>query len=235
MSIVTLASVHGAPGVTTTALLLASMLPDAVSLEADLEGGVLAVRYGLGREPGLTTLAAAGQSGASAWRAHAQSAGGVPVLVGPDSPTSTAALWRSAGERITQGLRDADATVVVDAGRLRDPVAIVAASDLVVMLVHPVAEQVVALGHALPTVRNGVRGRVAAALVGDGPYKAADVEETLSITVLAEIAEDRAAAEMMRNGGSKSRLVRSRLARSVTGLGEQIGRALCEPTEAAVL
>lgn len=234
MSIVTLASVHGAPGVTTTALLLASMLPDAVLLEADLEGGVLAVRYGLGREPGLTTLAAAGESGAT-WRGHAQSAGGVPVLVGPDSPTSSTALWRSAGERITQGLRDADATVVVDAGRLRDPVAIVAASDLVVMLVHPVAEQIVALGHALPTVRDRVRGRVAAALVGDGPYKAADVEETLSMTVLAEIAEDRAAAEMMRNGGSKSRLVRSHLARSVTGLGEQIGSALCEPPEAAVL
>ena len=60
MKVVALASVRGAPGVTTTSLLLASTFEDAPVVEADLDGGVLAVRYGLGREPGLTTLAAAG-------------------------------------------------------------------------------------------------------------------------------------------------------------------------------
>ncbi len=234
MRIVTLASVRGAPGVTTTALLLASTFPDAAVVEADLDGGVLAVRYGLGREPGLTTLAAAGSDGPGSWRAHAQDAGGVPVLVGPDAPGASAALWRTAGERITQRVAVAEGIAVVDAGRLRSPVPIVSASDLLAVLVCPVAEHLVALSHLLPIVRQAVRGQVAAVLVGDGPYSAADVEGSLALTVIGELPDDRDAAELMRNGGSGARLARSRLARSVTALGEQMSHALIEHVEVAV-
>src|SRR3546814_13554520 len=60
-------------------------------VEADLSGGVLAVRYGLGREPGLTSLAAANPTEEGGWLDHAQDAGGVPVLVGPDSPEAAEA------------------------------------------------------------------------------------------------------------------------------------------------
>ena len=141
MNVVTLASVRGAPGVTTASLLLASTLADGLVVEADLDGGVLAIRYGLGREPGLTTFAAAGPDDGSGWRAHAQDAGGVPVLVGPDAPSSSVALWRTAGERITRELVASDGVAVVDAGRLRSPSPVVAASDLLVILVQPVAEQ----------------------------------------------------------------------------------------------
>ena len=81
MTTVALTSVRGAPGVTTTSLLLASVLEGAVLVEADLTGGVVAVRYQLGREPGLTTLAAANPHDTEGWREHAQDAGGVPVLV----------------------------------------------------------------------------------------------------------------------------------------------------------
>ena len=50
MKVVSLASVRGAPGVTTTAILLASTFTDGLVIEADLDGGVLAVRYGLEHE-----------------------------------------------------------------------------------------------------------------------------------------------------------------------------------------
>lgn len=227
MKIVTLASVRGAPGVTTTSLLLASMFADGVVVEADLDGGVMAVRYGLGREPGLTTFAAASAEDPNEWRAHAQDAGGVPVLVGPDVPAASASLWRTAGERITHKIVAAEGIAVVDAGRLRSPVPIVAASDLLAMLVCPVAEHLVALTHVLPTLGQAIRGQIAVMLVGAGPYRAADVERSLGVTVLGELPDDRDTAQTLRDGGvSTSRLARSRLARAVTALGSEVDSVL---------
>ena len=231
MRIVTLASVRGAPGVTTTSLLLAAALDDAVVVEADLDGGVLAVRYGLGREPGLTTLAAAGAVESDTWRAHAQDAGGVPVLVGPDAPAPAASLWRSAGERITQRLSVAEGVAVVDAGRLRSPVLPVTASHLLLMLVRPVAEQLVALSHLLPAARRSIRGEIAVVLVGSGPYSAADVEEQLAVPVSGDLPDD-PAANILRDGGSSSRLARSRLARSANALADRVTCQLQQPLEA---
>lgn len=232
MRIVTLTSARGAPGVTTTALLLASTFDDAPVVEADLDGGVLAVRYGLGREPGLTTFAASSPEDPERWRAHAQDAGGVPVLVGPDAPGACASLWRTGGERITHKLLAADGVAVVDAGRLRTPVPIVVASDLVAVLVCPVAEQLVALAHLLPTLRQAIRGHVSVVLVGEGPYGSADVERSLEVMVLGELPDDRAAADALRNGGtSRARLARSRLVRAVTALGADVSAALATPME----
>ena len=62
--IVTLASVRGSPGVTSWALLVAAAWPAAVDaervvVEADLDGGVLGARYGLGVDPGVVSLIAA--------------------------------------------------------------------------------------------------------------------------------------------------------------------------------
>lgn len=234
MKLVTLASVRGAPGVSATSLLLASTFDDAPVVEADLDGGVLAIRYGLGREPGLTTLAAAGPDG-DEWRAHAQEAGGVPVLVGPDAPSASAALWRTAGDRITQKLVASDGLAVVDAGRLRSPSPIVAASDLLAILVHPIAEQLVALTHLLPRLPPSLDGRIGVLFVGDGPYRSADVERSIGLAVLGELPDDRDAAEALRNGGgSRTRLSRSRLARSVAALGSHIGSSLLEPVAEAV-
>lgn len=234
MKVVTLASVRGAPGVSATSLLLASTFGDAPVVEADLDGGVLAIRYGLGREPGLTTFAAGGADGGE-WRAHAQEAGGVPVLVGPDAPSASAALWRTAGDRITHQLVASDGVAVVDAGRLRAPIPIVAASDLLAILVHPIAEQLVALTHLLPRLPPSIDGRVGVVLVGDGPYRTADFERSIGVAVLGELPDDRDAAEALRNGGaSRKRLSRSRLARGVAALGSDICASILEPVPEAV-
>lgn len=227
-----LASVRGAPGVTTAALMLASTLPEAVLVEADLDGGVLAVRYGLGREPGLTTLAASSPDDEHGWRAHAQSAGGVPVLVEPDLPDACAVLWRTGGQRITDVLIAAHGIAVVDAGRLRSQPPIVAASDLLAVLVRPVAEQLVALAQRLATFHQLVQGQVAAVLVGTGPYRTADVEAALDVPVLGTLPDDHNAAEALRSGGPRARLARSPLARAMTELGAHVHAAIWEPVEA---
>jgi hypothetical protein len=148
-------------------------------------------------------------------------------LVGPDAPAASASLWRTAGERITHKLKAADGTAVIDAGRLRSPVPIVTASDLLIVLVSPVAEQLVALTHVLPTVREAIRGQISVVLVGRGPYRKSEIEGSLDVTVLTELPDDRDAANVLCHGvGSRSRLARSHLVRAVTELGAAVSTSL---------
>ena len=45
---------------------------------------------------------------------------GVPVIVGPDSPDHTRALWNRAGRRIASALTASEVTWVADLGRVGD-------------------------------------------------------------------------------------------------------------------
>lgn len=228
MRTVAVTSVKGAPGVTTTALLVASRIEGAVVLEADLDGSSLAVRYGLGREPGLTTLAAATSREPEAWREHAQDAGGVAVLVGPDAAGTAGSLWKMAGDTIAARLARADGVRVVDAGRFRGPSPMLQVADLVLVAVNPVADQLVALSHRLSELRSTTSGHVAVLLVGAGPYTAHNVEADLDVDVIAHLPHDPAAAETLRVGGAGGRLGRSRLARASTDLATLIQQRLAD-------
>jgi hypothetical protein len=223
MTVVALASVRGAPGVTTTALLLASCLEGALLVEADLSGGVLAVRYGLGREPGLTTLAATSSREPPRLSDHAQNAGGVPVLVGPDAAEASEALWRTAGEAVATMIHDTSGWAVVDAGRLQRLTPIVRRAALVLLVARPVAEQLVGATHAVASLGRSIDGNVAVVLAGDGPYRASDVEPTLGSQVVAHLPNDPVTAEHMRDGGGRgARIGRSRLGRAVAALADQV-------------
>lgn len=228
MSIVVLGSLRGAPGVTTTALLVAGSRDGSLLVEADLAGGVVAVRYGLGREPGLTTLAAAGSVDADGWREHAQSAGGVAVLVGPDSAEHAESLWKGAGQRLGAVLDASDAWVVADAGRLSGSTPLFDVAALVVVLVRPVAEHLVALSYRLPVLRRAVRsGAVSVVLVGEDPYRPRDVAEPFGVDVLGVVPDDRRAADLLTGGRrSVAAFSRSRLARAAAGVSAAIAGSL---------
>ena len=101
--------------------------------------------------------------------------------------------------------------------------------DLLLLLVCPLPEHLVALVHQLPALRAAVSGTVGVVLVGDGPYSANDIEASLGVRVFGTLPDDRSAAEVLRNGGSRSRLARSRLARSASALAGQIDLALDAP------
>lgn len=235
MTIVTLGSVRGAPGVTTTSLLVAGAVEGAVLVDADLAGGALAVRYDLGREPGLTTLAAARSDDPQEWRSHAQDAGGVAVLVGPDDPDTSEALWQGTGHRLLAHLRQVDASLVVaDAGRLEPGYPLLAASDLVVVLVRPIAEHLVTLSHRLPALRRARARHVAVILVGYGPYSSDEIRTSLEVDVVGELPFDERAATMLIEGGrSRASLARTRLARAATGLGAAIARLASDQPDPA--
>lgn len=239
MSVFVIGSLHGAPGVSTTALLLAGCFTSGLLVEADSDGGVLAVRHGLGREPGLRTLA--GVRTTVGWGPHAQTIGGVPVLVGPESPERTAALWAHAGDRITAVLTAPDvngpADVVVDVGRLRTgwpPPALVKVASRWLVVVQPVAEELVVLSQRLPAW-TAAAIPVGVVLAGSGPYTAADVTGEFGVEVLATLPVDRRAASTLTNGGSRRVLARSGLARAVRSLADTLTRpaeTLTEPNHA---
>lgn len=229
MNLVGFASLRGAPGVTTTALLVAGSLPGPVGLvEADLSGGTLAVRYGLGREPGLTTFAASRGADPGEWRSHAQDAGGVPVLVGPDSPPSASALWHRAGDAIGRELFAADATFVIDFGRITGPLPLREHLELLVLLVRPVAEHLVTLSHCLPALRQTTR-QIALVLVGEGAYRPPDVAGPLGVDVLGVLPQDVRSAGAMAGEGRARQLARSPLVRSVTAVAAVIAANITAP------
>jgi cellulose biosynthesis protein BcsQ len=192
MSVFVLGSVRGGPGVTTAACLIAGCLADGVVAEADLDGGVAAVRYGLSQEPGLTTLAASRATDPAAWRQHAQQAGELPVLVGPDTPALAAPLWSRAGTYLAEAFDTADADVVVDAGRLRDDPALhplLTVAALTAVVVRPEAEHLVALARRLPELRQRTAS-LAVIFAGTGTYSPKEVTNQLGVEVLGVLPPD---------------------------------------------
>lgn len=222
MTAIVVGSVRGGPGVTTAALLLAGWLDDSVVVEADLDGGVIAIRYRLGREPGLTTWAAAHATGPEDWRDHVQNAGGVPALVGPDAPDRMAMVWSRAGRRLGAALADSRAHVVVDAGRLRSAGVAAdarAAAALTLFLVRPVPEDLVGLAHRLPAER----GPVGLVLVGSGAYSSAGISAELGVEVVGTVPDDDRSRALVVSGGFSSRsLARTPLARAMRGVADAI-------------
>jgi MinD-like ATPase involved in chromosome partitioning or flagellar assembly len=124
--IVTLASVRGSPGVTSWSLLLAAAWPardgrDRVVLEADLAGGVLGARYGLGVEPGAVSLIASLRrtDGDIPVAEHGRCVGEHIWLVpGPESGEQAGPVWAGTAETVASRLAADERVWLVDAGRL---------------------------------------------------------------------------------------------------------------------
>src|SRR5918999_1087314 len=112
MALVCVTSVRAAPGASTLAVLAAACWPRPVALlETDPAGGALAVRYRLGRQPGLAGLAAAGRHEAPAdalWANAQMLPGDLPVVVAPESGEVTTGILRDAGGVLAQWCRELD-------------------------------------------------------------------------------------------------------------------------------
>jgi len=205
-------------GATTLAMTLAGVLDDAVLVEADADGGVLALRYGLSREPGLVSLAASRQP-PDVILDHAQRLpGGMAVVVGPESPERASQLLRSASQRIAGLLAGASSIdLVFDLGRLSpsSPGTVLAAGAQVALVVaRPRAEELVAAAERVAALGEGA-GLV---LIGSGPYSATEVTNQLGCRVVGTIADDPRGARALAEGGSARTLARSGLVRSVRTL-----------------
>lgn len=221
MSVIAFASARGAPGVTTTALAVSGWVDDCVLLEADPAGGVLAIRYGLGREPGLLTLAASGSSGETDISRHAQLLpGGTTVVPGPETAAQALHVWDVGRRSIEQAVFSADRTVVVDLGRLAPgaPTAGIAeAAEVLGVVVRPVPEQLIPAAAIAKAWPNG-----GVVLIGDSPYSPADVAAQLEVRVHGVLADDARAATALTSGGGGRNLARSALMRSARALAKGV-------------
>jgi MinD-like ATPase involved in chromosome partitioning or flagellar assembly len=152
MALVTVMSAKGAPGATTTAMLLAALWPqDTLLVDADPSGGDVALRLprldgrALDRDRGLLSLLPLARRGVTPdlVREHAQTAlGGQRVLAGlagPEQSRAVGPLWLTLAEAFA---RMPGADVVVDAGQVHSQaphLALVHRADALVVVYRPTA------------------------------------------------------------------------------------------------
>lgn len=243
MSLVCFASAKGSPGVTLTALGVAAAWPTPdglrkVLVEADPSGGVLAVRYQLGRQPGLITLAASGRHGGTArgdlW-AHAQQLpGGLPVIVAHERADRTRQVLESAGAQLASWLCALPEIVAVaDCGRVSpEPAAGVMCgeADLVLLVARPDGEHIhpaAAMADALASAGR----RVAWVLIGDQPHSAQAVERVTGHPVARVLPHDERGARAL-TAGRVPRFGRSPLVTEIAGLASDLAHIVHAPQPA---
>lgn len=218
-------------GATTLALALAAHL-DAVLVEADPAGGVLAIRHGLGREPGLATLA--GTRPPVDVSDHAQRLpSGVAAVVAPESPERAGQVLQMAGQRLASVLADyAARPVVVDAGRLlagSPGMALARAATACLLVARPSAEHLVPAAELIGSL--APNGHLV--LVGTGPYRAHEVVRQLGCGVLAAVPDDPRSARALAEGATAA--PRSPLARAVASLAAELLEPAVTPTARRLL
>jgi hypothetical protein len=223
VTIVSMLSVKGSPGVTTLACLVASAWPGpgAVTVvEADPAGGDLAARFGLSSRTGWPSLSSSTRRSGDAPSVapHLQELpGGLPVLVGArgcdrrtaDSPEGE--VLRSA--RPGSG---SPGLTLVDLGRLaegdRGSEGWMGVSDASIVVVRGDASSVVQVRERASGLLAGSDGRLGIVVIGGGPYGGREVSEFTGITCLGEVPFDPAAAHVASGAsGAAHRLDRSLL------------------------
>lgn len=246
MALIVVAADKGAPGVTTTALALASVWPNPVLLaECDPAGGDLMFRFpaldGRQLDPrrGLLSLAVAGRRDyqqQQVWP-HAQKIqGGLDVLVGvtnAEQGGGLAAMWQPLGVMLA-ALPGAD--VIADCGRLGpDGPAydLLGEAATVVLVTRPDLGDVIRLRDRATAIvasaqRRGRRGISLGVIVIADPknLKAAQAEVAhalhqagLPVRLVCGMADDPKAAELLRGtwGGRLDKTLLLRTAREVAG------------------
>ncbi|PPK98784.1 hypothetical protein CLV92_101485 [Kineococcus xinjiangensis] len=187
MSLVTLCSAKGSPGVTTSAALLAALWPGPVLLvDADTDGGDLALRLPgadgrpLDQERGVLPLLTSARRGlrADALLQQAQTAaGGTDLLCGvpgPEQALAASASWpvlaRACADLASPAAGAVRRSVVADAGRVStrsEHLDLLLLSDVVVLVFRPSVSGVVQARERLRALAPVLRPRG-----GTGPHLA---------------------------------------------------------------
>lgn len=243
MALVSVISAKGAPGATTTTLLLASLWPnESVVLDADAYGGDIALRLqaedGRALDPGrgLMSLLPAARRGLPPENVvqHAQLAlGGQQVITGlpgPEQSQAVAPMWQTLAGVFA---RVPGADVIVDAGRAYGGSAnlpLLKLSDLVICVYRPTAWSAVHTARRLEGLHEALRDSLvkigivcvaASAESADQQAAAATIRDAVpSVLDLGTVAFDPRSVAMF-EGGVIYRPERTMLARSGRALVKQ--------------
>lgn len=225
-------SVKGSPGVTTTALALATRWPGRkpILIEADPAGGDLGTRFGLASLPGLGSLAAASRRSDTPARLveHCQALpGGPPVVlapVGAQQARAALAVLSSRGAEVLRAVAaDPEVVVLIDAGRVEPgspAVALLRPAATLLILTRPRVEDVAHVASVLTLVPTWTRA-AGLILVGGG-YPRAEVERELGVPVMASLPEDPRGADVLCGRPGTHGVHRSALGQAAARLADQI-------------
>jgi len=238
MTVVSLLSLSGAPGVTTLACLLASTWagPGPVAVvECDLSGGDLAARFGLTSTVGWPSLAAAvRRTGRSTpLDPHLQRLpGGLPVVVGAHGGAPVAADAPEAEVvRVGFGGDGGGGLAVVDLGRVSPGPGLadgwLVAGDCSVLVVRDDAAAAVRVRARAAELLELTEGRLGLVMVGGTAFRCHELAEFTGLVPLGDVPFDpQSAAVASGASGAGRRLERSRLLASARRVGEAVGRAV---------
>lgn len=258
MALISVMSAKGAPGTTTTSMLLANLWPaPSVLVDADPLGGDVALRLGathgpLDTERGLMSLLPAARRGLEPHSVlqHAQTALGGQLVVaglpGPEQAVAVAPLWSSLAGSFA---RVPGYDVVADLGQVNarsTHLAMLEQSVAAICVFRPTADSVVHLRRRLESLEDALRIRqthVGVVCVAD-PKQGRDaavaaqslVEGLDWVTDYGVIARDEGAV-VMYHGGEVFRPERSLLVRSgrtvADRLYNELGAMVQQPAEDA--
>ena len=250
MSVVSICSAKGSPGVTTLACALGAVWParrSVVVAECDPSGGDLAGRFGLETQSGMTSLVlsqrhrTAQETGYATHRQHLP--GGLDVLVGPVGADAAMAVDRELGA-FTVSLASPGWDVIADCGRLLPGAvgqeSVIRSSETVVLLVKPDASGVAHARWALTRIAELHAGALVVLTRQEGPYGPDEVADALGVAVTGVVPTDVPAASIAAGApGPAKSLARSALVASARRIATAIaenGRATVavgadEPTE----
>jgi predicted NBD/HSP70 family sugar kinase len=240
------ASGKAAPGVTTSTWALALSWPRPLLLvDCDQAGGDMAPGLMPGRasvDRGLLSWSAAARPAVPATAAatvlteHAVQVPEHPqVSLIPGFATAmqgtsfTSETWERLALALERSTTAIGLDVVVDAGRLisdRGCWPVLRAADQVLLAVRPSVRSVHAAQDAVQRVRQelGDLAKVAALVVGDGPYSADEVAKALQLPLAGVLPHDPRAAAVLSDGAMSSMktLRRSPLLRAASSLAGQL-------------
>jgi len=210
MTLIAVASFSGSPGVTTAALGIAACWPaDAEPLlaEADPSGGDLQAWFGLPDTPGMVSLAAAARRGHGPDLLAGHAAllpGGLSALPGPVGASqayAAASQLAAVGYEPVTAAAAAGQVIVADCGRLAPGTPVTPLLDTAAVLLVITTGDAAALAHVharLGTLAD-MAGQTELLLSGrPGPYPAAEISDTLGVTVAGRLPWDPAGAALLR-------------------------------------
>lgn len=228
MTVFTLVSVKGSPGVTTAAAAMAAAGvvggERVLLVELDPSGGDVRLLSAVtAAEPNLVHAAAELRHPQGAGDALGPQAVDVlpslPALLAPAGAVEAEAVMSSIGDGWGPAFRAFDGLVVVDAGRW-DPGQATArrieGADVVGLVVRATAVSVEHARHTVAALRRAARAPVAAVVVGDRPHPPEAVAAALDLPLAGSVAWDPRGAGWLWAKGATPAGVRSSLARSAT-------------------
>jgi hypothetical protein len=210
MTLIAVASFSGSPGVTTAALSIAACWPaaaDPLLAEADPSGGDLQAWFGLPDTPGMVSLAAAARRGSSPdlLTAHVtQLPGGLQALPGPVGASqahAAATQLAAVGYEPLAAAASAGRVIVADCGRLAPGTPVTPLLDTADLLLVVTAGDAAALAHVharLGPLADMARQTELLLSGRPGPYPAAEISDTLAVSVAGRLPWDPAGAALLR-------------------------------------